>query len=260
MTFDAAGNGYALTENNLEFIQFKDDVFTKTLQIDPAATLIPDPANGTHDFFAETGGDICSDGNGKLIFVASSGNVYRIDPATKIVKFEGQITINGAAVTGCTGLVIDEAGYLYLGGANTKLYKVTFSTLTATLISADNYWATTDYASCVVPQKPARVATNEHTIPNNPASVQLSTEVFAKVQPNPFNKELNVQVQLNTTEVVQVRLIDFYGRTVYTSSQKLSTGVNSLHVPVPDGLGSGMYVLELWTGNNRLLQKKLLKQ
>jgi hypothetical protein len=55
-------------------------------------------------------------------------------------------------------------------------------------------------------------------------------------------------------------LIDFYGRTVYASSENLGTGANSLHIPVPAGLGSGMYVLELWAGNNRLLQKKMLKK
>jgi uncharacterized repeat protein (TIGR01451 family) len=261
MTFDAEGKGYALTENGLEFIRFTIDAITNIPTIDAPVLLQNDPANGTHDFKAETGGDFCSDGSGKLLLVVNSGNVYRIDPATGIVKFEGTITLTGVTpFPGCNSVAMDGDGYLYIGGLYTKVYKVTVSTMTGTVIFGSSRYASSDFASCIIPLKPARVATNENTVRNNPDAVQLSTEVFAKVQPNPFNKELNVQVQLNTEEVVKVRLIDFYGRTVYTSSQKLSTGVNSLHVPVPAALGSGMYVLELWTGNNRLLQKKLLKQ
>jgi uncharacterized repeat protein (TIGR01451 family) len=80
------------------------------------------------------------------------------------------------------------------------------------------------------------------------------------VQPNPFINDLNLQVQSNTEKAVQVRLIDFYGRTVYATSQKFAKGVNSLNVHLPAGLSSGIYLLEVSAGNKRLLQKKLIKQ
>jgi hypothetical protein len=80
------------------------------------------------------------------------------------------------------------------------------------------------------------------------------------VLPNPFRKELNLQVQLTTAETVKVRLIDFYGRTVYTTTKQLGAGSNSLRLAVPANLGSGIYVVDVWAGNNRLLQKKLVKQ
>jgi uncharacterized repeat protein (TIGR01451 family) len=80
------------------------------------------------------------------------------------------------------------------------------------------------------------------------------------VQPNPFIKDVNLQVQSNNEKAVQVRLIDFYGRTVFTTSQKLAKGTNSLKLHVPAGLSSGIYVLEVSAGNSRLLQKKLIKQ
>lgn len=258
MAFDTDGNGYAITENGLEFIHFTINPNTNAPTIDAPVLLQPDPNNGTHDFFAETGGDIVSDGSGKLIFVANSGNEYRIDPVTHIVKWDGLILLNGAALTGCTAVAIDNAGSLYIGGFFEKIYKVTLSTFTATNWITSANWATADYGACMIPATLARVATNTGTVRNNPDAATL--EAFAKVQPNPFNKELNVQVQLNSAELVRVRLIDFYGRTVYTSSEKLGTGNNSLHIPVPEGLGSGMYVLELWAGEKRLIQKKLLKQ
>jgi hypothetical protein len=264
MTFDQWGNGYALTENNLEFIHFTIDYNRNIPNVEQPWVLANDPANGVHDVLTETGGDFCSDGANKLIFVTNSGNVYRINtvpgtnlPKTVTAKFEGTIAINGAPLTGCTGIAMDAAGYLYVGGVNTSLYKVTLSTLTATLLSSDVYWATTDFASCVIPTQPARIATGQNTITNNAAT---NATLFAKVQPNPFNKVLNVQVQLNAAELVQVRMTDFYGRTVFTRSEKLGAGSNSLSLPVPASLSSGTYVLELWAGNKRVLQKKLVKQ
>ena len=81
-----------------------------------------------------------------------------------------------------------------------------------------------------------------------------------QVRPNPFVTNLNLQVQLNTEETVQVRLFDLYGRTVFTTFQKLGAGINSLNLNVPSGLSKGIYVLEVKAGNNQVLQKKLLKQ
>ncbi|HEY1201542.1 MAG TPA: T9SS type A sorting domain-containing protein [Niastella sp.] len=81
-----------------------------------------------------------------------------------------------------------------------------------------------------------------------------------EVKPNPFVNNLNLQVQLNTSEKVQIRLIDFYGRTVYTTSRSVGAGVSSLNLSVPEGLSNGMYVLELSAGGKRLLSKKLIKQ
>jgi len=253
MTFDALGNGYALTESG-KLIKFTVNVGTNIPAIEPAVTLSND-LNNPYDVLTETEGDICADGSGKLIFVANSGHVYFIDPVTKVATYRA--TIAGMPAEGCRAIAADNAGYLYMGGFYENLYRITPSTWTATIIST-NYWATSDFASCMIPVTQARTETNVNTVPA--VQTPLTTEVSARVLPNPFMKELNVQVKLNTSEVVKVRLTDFYGRTVFTSTEKLGAGANSLHLTVPDGLGAGMYVLELWAGNNRLLQKKLLKQ
>jgi uncharacterized repeat protein (TIGR01451 family) len=99
-----------------------------------------------------------------------------------------------------------------------------------------------------------RIAVN--SIPVNGQQVLESVQV----SPNPFATNLNLQVQLNTAETVQVRLFDLYGRTVFTTFQKLGAGVNSLHLNVPSGLSKGIYVLEVKAGTNQVLQKKLLKR
>ncbi|WP_158085374.1 T9SS type A sorting domain-containing protein [Niastella vici] len=85
-------------------------------------------------------------------------------------------------------------------------------------------------------------------------------ELGMQVYPNPFNKEINVQLQLKTTEKIQFRLIDFYGREVFAAAEKLQTGYHSISLAVPPGLAKGMYVLEVLGGNRQLLQQKLLKR
>ncbi|KAA2243792.1 T9SS type A sorting domain-containing protein [Chitinophaga agrisoli] len=91
-------------------------------------------------------------------------------------------------------------------------------------------------------------------------TVQLNVPGSVQVRPNPFLETLNLQVQLKTAATVQVRLIDLNGRTAFATTEKLSAGANSLSLKVPADLTPGMYVLELLSGNKRLLQKKVIKQ
>ncbi len=125
------------------------------------------------------------------------------------------------------------------------------------VISDDPTKSGTQDATCFESGPPplgGRLAVNG--TPNEQAAIIESVQV----RPNPFVTNLNLQVQLNTEETVQVRLFDLYGRTVFTTFQKLGAGVNSLNLKVPSGLSKGIYVLEVKAGNNQVLQKKLLKQ
>ncbi|OQP53210.1 hypothetical protein A4D02_22725 [Niastella koreensis] len=85
-------------------------------------------------------------------------------------------------------------------------------------------------------------------------------EVGMNVYPNPFHKEINVQLQLKMAEQLRFRLVDFYGKEVYTSAQSFSAGYHSVSLNVPAGCRPGMYVLEVSGPKGRLLQQKLLKK
>ncbi|MFL5747506.1 MAG: T9SS type A sorting domain-containing protein [Niastella sp.] len=85
-------------------------------------------------------------------------------------------------------------------------------------------------------------------------------DVGMQVYPNPFHKEINVQLQLKTAELVKFRLIDFYGKEVYASAQSFTTGYQSVSLTMPAGCRPGMYVLEVSDAKGRLLQQKLLKK
>ena len=85
-------------------------------------------------------------------------------------------------------------------------------------------------------------------------------EVGMQVYPNPFHKEVNVQLQLKTPGQIQFRLVDFYGKEVYSAVQTFIAGYHSVSLSMPAGCRPGMYVLEVSGAKGRLLQQKLLKK
>ncbi len=81
-----------------------------------------------------------------------------------------------------------------------------------------------------------------------------------QVKPNPFGNEINVQVPLKKAETIQIRLMDIHGRAVIAMTKTLAAGYHLINLSVPTSLSTGMYVLDVAAGDERIFQKKLLKQ
>ena len=81
-----------------------------------------------------------------------------------------------------------------------------------------------------------------------------------QVLPNPFDKSLNLQFELKSTETVKVRLLDFSGREVFTSSENYNAGSHSVSIILPSGISKGMYMLDVVAGTEHIFQKKLVRQ
>ncbi|MET0242127.1 MAG: T9SS type A sorting domain-containing protein [Flavitalea sp.] len=92
--------------------------------------------------------------------------------------------------------------------------------------------------------------------------VRLSTSDIteATAMPNPFTRELRVQLQLKTSGNVNVRLLDFQGRPVLDKVQSLQKGSQVLQLEIPEHLANGIYILEVFAGNERVLNKKMIRQ
>lgn len=78
--------------------------------------------------------------------------------------------------------------------------------------------------------------------------------------PNPFERDINVMLKLNTSEKVRIRLIDMLGKEVYTSTEQLGTGTHSIVIRIPSNLSRGMYVLDVRAGTEQVYQRKLIKK
>jgi uncharacterized repeat protein (TIGR01451 family) len=117
----------------------------------------------------------------------------------------------------------------------------------------DHNFATTRWYRLKVVQKGGSI--------NYSPSIMLSAENLDVVAlPNPFDREINVQIRLKTAEQVVTRLVDFAGRVVYSRTEKLPIGSHSLKITMPGTLAKGMYTLDIKAGTNLVFQKKLLKQ
>ncbi|OQP50952.1 hypothetical protein A4H97_03775 [Niastella yeongjuensis] len=91
--------------------------------------------------------------------------------------------------------------------------------------------------------------------------IMLNTnKLDVEAMPNPFDRDVNVQILVKSAEQVRIRLIDFSGREVYTTSEQLAIGSNSISIRIPAGLSKGMYMLDIRSGKEVLFQKKLLKK
>jgi uncharacterized repeat protein (TIGR01451 family) len=102
--------------------------------------------------------------------------------------------------------------------------------------------------------------TNGAYMYSNVIRLNLQNLQVTRIQPNPFDKVITVQLYLQRAERVQLRLVDMYGRVVYHAAEQLSKGTHSLTVQVPAGLAAGTYVMSLLAGTDDLYQQKLLKR
>lgn len=94
------------------------------------------------------------------------------------------------------------------------------------------------------------------------AIIKLSSKSLQSVnaQPNPFEKEITVQLQLKNAEMVEINLIDFYGRKVLTKRSQLGKGANTIYLNPSESLASGIYILEILSGNDSKYQQKMIRR
>jgi uncharacterized repeat protein (TIGR01451 family) len=90
--------------------------------------------------------------------------------------------------------------------------------------------------------------------------VTLNSELTVDARPNPFDRDLNVTVNLRTSERVRIRLIDLLGKEVYSTTEQLNTGTHSIVVRIPSFLTKGMYILDVRAGTEQVYQRKLIKK
>ena len=118
---------------------------------------------------------------------------------------------------------------------------------------ADHTFSTTRYYRLKVIQKGGNI--------NYSGVIRLNiNELDIEAVPNPFDRDINLQIQLKTAEQVRIRLVDFAGREVYSTTEQLGIGSHSLSVRIPSGLSKGMYMLDVRAGKDMIFSKKLLKK
>jgi uncharacterized repeat protein (TIGR01451 family) len=149
MGMGSDGYCYALTSNCRDLIKFYVNA-SGTLIIDRKGALTNAPTNGSRDILNDGGGDLFADGSGKLYLIANSGNMYRINPNTKVATYMGTVNANLAATQ---SLAIDATGAVYINGAYKDVYKLDLSTMDVVKInsSQSGVFESGDYTACGFP-------------------------------------------------------------------------------------------------------------
>jgi hypothetical protein len=116
MTLASDGNGYAMTNDAMQLIQFGTG--KKTAIIDLGA-IADDQANknvSIHSSCSSYGGDMIADDNGNLYVFSARNNVFKINIETRVATHIGTIsglpanfTVNGAAVNADNKVLVGSA-------------------------------------------------------------------------------------------------------------------------------------------------------
>lgn len=90
-------------------------------------------------------------------------------------------------------------------------------------------------------------------------AIKRSTSgLLSEIYPNPFTASIRLQLQLPSSSMVEVRVVDGTGKTVRTMSVKGVEGTNIFHLRGLQELGAGVYVLVVRAGSETF-STKLLK-
>ena len=246
-----------------------------------AGILLPGAANQAKVTFrvkTEPNKQVCNqskitllDADGNVMFVNSSDptNVgqtptcFYSDGVLPLMnlKFKGSLqeqrsvlnwTMNGDESVGTYDVEYSENGTSFIKAGTVEGKGNTNVANNYQFTDVDHTLSTTRYYRLKVNQKGGNI--------NYSGVIRLNiNELDVEAVPNPFDRDINVQIQLKTAEKVRIRLLDFAGRDVYNTTEQLGIGSHSLSVRIPSGLSKGMYMLDVRAGNNLIFTKKLLK-
>jgi endonuclease I len=76
--------------------------------------------------------------------------------------------------------------------------------------------------------------------------------------PNPNNGTFVLTYVTETSQTLNIRLVDVVGRMVYSSQAKVSNGYNPIELSIP-GLSKGIYTIELTTATGRKTEKLVIE-
>ncbi len=245
MTFGADGNGYALTNDGKQLIQFTT---SNNPVITNLGTLIDSKKNNgisVHNQCTSWGGDLIADAFGNLYLFTYRNHIFKINVATRIAEHIGTVknlptnfTTNGAAV--------DENGEIFVTSATQteNYFRINLSTLNAKPV--DKTEATVFNSSDLANGNLAYKNTKTNPVL---ADVQLNNSIA--VYPNPaINKTFAVQFDKLPAGNYSIELSDASGKRVITRTIGIN-GLQNEKINLPRAAASGLYFIKVTNSNGK---------
>lgn len=246
MTFAADGNGYALTNDGNQLIQFTAD---KTPVIKNLGVLIDSKNNhdiSVHAQCTSWGGDLIGDAYGNLYLFTYRNHVFKINPNTRIAEHIGQVKNLPSNFT-TNGVAVDANGDVFITSAilTTNYYKVNLATLNATaIVKADNdaVYNIADLAN----ENLAYSAAKNSIVDND-----IITKNNISVYPNPVvNKTFAIQFDKLPAGKYSIEINDVNGKRVITKTIAIN-GLQNERLPLPKASSAGLYFIKVLNTNGK---------
>jgi len=253
MVIASDGNGYALTNDGMQLIQFSTN---KKLQVTDLGALVDDQANkavSVHNSCSSYGGDMIADDNGNLYVFSARNQVFKINIESRVATYLGHIsglpqgfTVNGAAVNDENKIIVASAVQAV------SLFTVDAKTLVATPYKiAGTVWYTSDLANSNLLVSGARPKpTSTDLISRN--IVTNSGDGKINIYPNPITNNQFI-IQFNQLEAgnYTVRVTDVMGRQLMEQLVKVSGENHSQTFQIAPSAARGVYLVKVTDQANK---------
>jgi hypothetical protein len=185
-----------------------------------------------------------------ITLTGSSKKGFEVSPQTPTGALVGTLTAGAG-----THLVNGNKAVTQNSGSNANPYVKTFS-WTAPVAGTGNV---TFYGAFTLNEPVTKLCTL--IIPESTTGLmENSVSGGFSVYPNPVNNMINVDFAMETQGAVQLRLFDLTGREVARLlNTSLAGGMHHESVKLPEGLNSGVYILDIQQGAVRHQEKVVVR-
>lgn len=248
MVIAGDGFGYALTNDGKNLIRFSTEGKTVISNLGAVRDAAKNGGVSFHNQCTSWGGDMIADAYGNLYVFSMRGNIFKINPNTRVAEhlgtvegLPGNFTINGAAV--------DAEGFVVVSSAalTDSYFKINLGTMVATAVikSGDNVWNASDLASGNIAYKGGL---------NTPAVIaEVKGNSAISVYPNPVASNfVNVAFEKVTPGRYTIELMDASGRKVLNQAAEIN-GVQNQKVNLPKSTAGGMYLIRVINADGKIV-------
>ncbi len=280
MVIASDGNGYALTNNADQLIQFTTKKKPVITNLGPVAD---DASNGKFSIRGRNiyGGDMVADDAGNLYLLTANRRVYKINIETRVATYLGSIkglpegfTTNGAVVEKGTNIIVSSSsstvGYYRFDLKNLQAEKISSS---ANVFNASDL-ANTNLISSKKQKEEKKVEPAEEQKDDILAKEEaLKSAVEKSIEPNTTEPRLTVYPNpvLNSVTTLsmadypagryEVQLLDQTGKQLNKQVININAKSQSVEFKLPVVIAKGTYLLRVMNDANKLLNvEKIIVQ
>ncbi len=253
MVIAADGNGYALTNDGTQLIQFTTN---KKATITDLGSLVDDPSNkgvSIHNSCSSFGGDMIADDDGNLYVFSARNHVFKVNIESKVATHLGAITglpngftVNGAAVNENNQVIVGsaiESASLFI--VDSKSWKASPLQINGTVFH------TSDLANgnlLVSGNRPK--TTNIDLISKNiPANIG---DGKINIFPNPVtSKQFTIQFNDLTAGSYTIQITDVTGRQVSQQAVNVGGEKQAQLIKLPASTTGGVYLVKVTDANSK---------